>query len=268
MRALIEALGGVEPVVRAIGVALLIAARVAPLTLLAPFFVLRGTPPALRTALVLALTVTLFPVGYATAPVVPRDLLTLAAALVREGVIGTVFAIAVAIPLHALDHAGRLVDAMRGASQSETSLPSGERSSPLGTLHLFFGTALFFAFGGHRLVLASLGETLIAIPPGTPVPADALGTLALGAARIVVAALTAAVAFAAPAAALLIAVEIALGLVARTAPAIPMHFAGMPLRAAVGIAAVLLALSVLVPHLHAAFRDAIDAATRLIGGVG
>ena len=48
----------------------------------------------------------------------------------------------------------------------------------------------------------------------------------------------------------------------------PVFFAGMPLRAALGLAAVLLALSVIVGELPAAFRDAVDLASRLIAPLG
>jgi len=65
--------------------------------------------------------------------------------------------------------------------------------------------------------------------------------------------LTLAVSFAAPALLALVVSDVALGLVARSAPQIPVHFAGMPLRSAVGIAALLLSLALLVPHLGELF---------------
>jgi len=263
MRTLLDLVGRLDPSGRILSVALLVAARLAPMTVLTPWIALRGTPVLLRAALLVGLTVAMTPVVLPSAPAPPGDLFTLAVMVVREGALGTVFALAVAIPFYALDFAGRLVDAMRGASQSETALPGGDRSSPLGALHLLFGTALFLALGGHRLALAALGDTWIAIPPGSSLPAMTVGALALGAARIVVASLTLAVAFAAPAATALVVVEIALGLIARTAPVIPMHFAGIPARAALGIGATLLALSVLMPHLSTLFGEAIEAAGQL-----
>lgn len=252
----------------AIGVALLVAARVAPLTFLAPWLALRGTPAALRVALALSLTVAMTPIALATAPPLPGDLLALAVALTREATLGAIFAIATAVPLHALEHAGRMIDALRGASSSEIALPSGEATSPMGALHGMLGATLFLALGGHRLVIDALGDSLISVPAGAAIGHGDLAAIALGSARIVVAALTLAVSFAAPALVSLVTVEIALGLVGRAAPAIPTHFAGMPLRAAVGIAAVLLGIAVLVPHLSAVFASAIESASALVRSAG
>lgn len=261
---LLQWLGGEDAVERTIGVALLVAARVAPLTILAPWLALRGTPPLLRTALLLSLSVAMTPIALASAPPLPADAVSFALAAAREAVLGTVFAIATAIPLHALDLAGRLIDSMRGASQSESNLPGGDRSSALGALHLMLGASIFLVLGGHRLVIDALAGSLLAAPAGAAIAAPDLGEILLGATRIVVAALTLAVSFAAPAAVSLVAVEVALGLIGRAAPAIPMHFAGMPLRAAIGIAAVLLGLAVLVPHLPELFGSAIRAGGSLI----
>src|SRR5688500_13100937 len=107
-----------------LSVALLVAARIAPLTLIVPWIALPSSPFALRAVLLVALTFALAPIAGATA--LAPDGLAFAVALVREALIGAVFAVATAIPLFALDHAGRIIDAMRGASQAESISPMGE----------------------------------------------------------------------------------------------------------------------------------------------
>ncbi|UJR79596.1 EscT/YscT/HrcT family type III secretion system export apparatus protein [Sandaracinus amylolyticus] len=250
---------------RVIGVAILVASRVAPLTVVVPWLALRDTPPALRAALLLVLTIALTPLGLSVAPALPEDTFALAALALREGAIGLVFAIATAIPLIALDHAGRVIDAMRApASSAEITTAQGETTSPLGQLHLLLGTVIFLGLGGHRLVIAALGEGLVAVPPGATIPSVELAEVALGAARIVTHALTLAVAFAAPAAIALIALEVLLGVASRLAPAVSAPIVSMPLRAAAGLAAVLFGLAVLVPHLPEPMRRAIDGAEILV----
>lgn len=268
MAQLLEQFGGAGLTAHLVGVALLVLARVAPLTMIVPWIALRGSPPALRVALSVALTVALTPIALTATPALPGDALTFVVALAREVAIGAVFAIATAVPLLALDQAGRAIDAMRGAGQSESTSPAGEVSSPLGNLHLLLGTVLFLVLGGHRLVIATLGETFLDVPPGSAIAAVELGSFTMGAARIVVSSLTLAVSFAAPAAVALIGLDAALGIAGRAAPAIPMFFAGMPLRAAVGIGAVLLGLSVLVPHLPGMLRSAVLGAAALIAALG
>lgn len=259
----LDALTGTE-LARLAAVALLVAARVAPLTQLVPWIAMRDAPQALRFAVLGALTLALTPVARMVAPELPLDAVALGALALREAAVGAVFAVVTAVPLVALDHAGRVIDALRGASSSERGGASGERSTPLGDLHLLLGTVIFLALGGHRLVIAALGEGLVAVPPGATIASADLSALALGAARIVTHALTLAAAFAAPAAVALFALEVALGIVARAAPGIPVHVAGMPLRAAAGLAAVLLGLSVLVPRLPPVLEQGVEAAGSLV----
>ena len=244
----IAALGEAE-LARGVPVALLVALRLAPLSIFAPWIALRGSPPLLRAALLFVLTATLLPHALGAAPPLPEDLFSLAAIGLREVALGTMLAIACALPLHALHESGRLVDGLRGA-QGEASGPSGERTSPLGALQLLLGTSLFLAVGGHRLVLAAMAEGFHTLPPGSGT-VGASAFLEVG--RALTHTLTLAVSFAAPALLALVVSDVALGLVARSAPQIPVHFAGMPLRSAVGIAALLLSLALLVPHLSELF---------------
>jgi flagellar biosynthetic protein FliR len=263
MAALLGLLG--EPqVLRHFSVGTLVAARVLPLVLFAPFFAMRAAPALLRTAVALALTVALEPLAASVAPPLPGAL-GLAPLVLREALVGTVFAVAAALPLHALGWFGGLVDTWRGAGQGEVALPDGERTSPLGALALLLGVAIFVSLGGHRLALASFAEGLVRAPVGAAVGEAGLRAVALGAARLVADALAFAAALAAPAALAIVLVELALGLIARAAPQIPMYFAGMPLRAGVGLGAVLLSLSLAVERLPAAFRAAVGAASSLVG---
>ena len=264
MERLLEALGGEETISRWIGVGVLVAARVAPLTLVAPWLALRSTPPVLRAALVLALTAALTPLAIESAAEVPSGaLLGLFAA--REALIGATFALASSLPLYALDWAGRLVDTWRGASLAEVINPhTGERTSPVGDLYLMTGVFLFLTLGGHRVAIEAFADGLTAVPVGAVTVQAGLAEVAMGAARLAGSALAFAAALAAPAAAAIVLVEVALGLVARAAPQIPVFFAGMPLRAAVGLFAALLGLSILVSELPPAYRDAIDSAARLV----
>lgn len=240
---------GTEELERRVSVVLLVAARVAPMTVFAPWIALRGSPPMLRAALLAILTFALYPHALAATPPLPGDLFSLVAIGLREVALGTMIAIACALPLHALHESGRLVDVLRGA-QGEVTGPSGERTSTLGAFQLLFGTALFLAVGGHRLVIASMADGLHVLPPGSgALSGDAL--LEVG--RALTQTLTIAVSFAAPALLALVATDVALGLVARSAPQIPVHFAGMPLRSAVGMAALLLSLALMVPHLGELF---------------
>lgn len=264
MEHLLDLLGGEATFVRWVSVGLLVAARVLPLATIAPWLALRSTPTLLRTAVALAITVALTPLAEPFAPTLPAGF-GLAALALREAIVGGVFGVAASLPLFALDWSGQLVDTWRGATMAEIlAPPTGERSSALGTLQLMLGVAIFVTLGGHRIALVAFGDALRTVPVGRIAAAPGAFGLALGAARLVADALAFALSLAAPAGVAIVVNELALGLVARTSPQVPVFFAGMPLRAALGIAAVLLALSLLVATLPDAFRTALAQASHLL----
>jgi type III secretory pathway component EscT len=244
---------------RRLGIGLLVALRLAPLTILAPWIALKQSPALLRAVLLLALTCALTPIADAHAPELPPDAGTFVLAGLREVIFGTMLAIASAVPLLAFEQSGRLIDALRGA-QGDAVDASGGRSSQLGVFSMLLGTTLFLILGGHRLVLGALADGLMTAPAGAAA-IDATSLTEIG--RLLILSIELAVALAAPAAVALFASDVALGLISRSASNIPMYFAAMPLRSAVGLGAVLLSLSLLTPQLAELFRQAIDSMRQL-----
>jgi flagellar biosynthesis protein FliR len=245
----------------------LVAARIAPITVAAPWLALRDVAPSVRGAVVLLLTATFAPIALAHADLAPLAGVELGLAMLRESMVGLVFAFATAVPFYALDVGGHLVDIQRGASMAEVlAPPTGERTSPLGDAHLLLGVALFTSLGGHRLALELLARSFETIPLGAAVDFGRSG-FAFGAARLFASAMAFGLAVAAPALLCVVLVEIALGLLARAAPSVPVFFAGMPLRAAMGVVGVLLGLGALLDRLPEVFRGALEAARALLGAL-
>ncbi|MCA9600738.1 MAG: flagellar biosynthetic protein FliR [Myxococcales bacterium] len=251
-------------VLGALKLGVLVAARVAPLTVFAPWISLRSAPAVVRAAVILALTLALAPLAAHAATDVPEHV-PLVLLAVREAMVGTVFALASALPFVALDWSGQLVDTWRGASLAEViAPPTGERTSPLGDLYLLFGVALFAAAGGHRVAIAAFARSFDAIPVGHAEALAGVTGSGLVAAKNVGSALGFAVVLTAPALVAIVAVELVLGFVGRMVPQIPVFFAGMPVRAAVGIAACLLVVPSLAEVLAPAFSQAIERAEQLL----
>lgn len=251
---------------RALPVFFLLLARTMPLAWLAPWLGWRGTALHVRVAVGLALAIALTPLAVAHAPELAHGWLPLAFMAVREALVGAVFALAASIPLWALGWTGELVDRWRG-SPAEASGPL-DATSPLGALHVMAGVVLFVLLGGHRLALAAFADTLASAPVGAGASAADLAGFALGAGRLVTAALELAVAFAAPAAIAFVLLEIALGLAGRAGPSLRVWFAGMPLRAGLGVAIALLGIAALLPRLPPLFSGSIDAASRIVRDLG
>ncbi len=250
-----EALVGPDPAATATVLALVLA-RTLPLAFFAPWLGTSGTAASVRVAVAVVLAMALAPLAREAAPALPAHAATLALALVREGLVGAAFAIAVSAPLYALRWTGELVDRWRGSA--------GPGSSPLGQLHLAAAVVLFFVLGGHRLALAAFAEGLVDVPAGVPASAAELSAFGLGALRIAADALVLAVAFLAPAAMAFVTVELALGIAGRVAPAIAAWMDAMPLRAALGVAIALFSLSALLPRLGPVVARSIESASALL----
>lgn len=225
----------------------IVLARVAPLALIAPWMGGARAPWPLRLGLVGALALALLPAAIGVTP--PSTAPGLVLALVREALVGGAFAVAISVPLFALEEAGAVIDRVRGGT--------GEA---LRTWYAMLGAALFFALGGHRVALVALAADLGRTPLGGALDGPAL---ALGTARIVTSALVLTAAFAAPAVALVLVTELALALWARASAGLEARLVAVPLRAVVALAAILLGLAML----SAALRDALaTAASNVLSG--
>lgn len=241
----------------------LVMARVAPLAVLAPWLGLRAAPATTRSAIVIVLTVALAPLALASAraTVVGGPFV---AVLLRESILGSLFAIVSAVPFHALESGGRLIDLHRGANLADViAPPTGERTSPYGDLALLAGTALFAALGGVRVALGVFGESLLALPVGATPSASLSGT-AMEAVRALAWSLAFATAVATPAAIAVVLAEVALGLVSRAVPRISTFFLGMPLRASIGLLLGLLSLGVVLREAVHAADDSVHRASRVL----
>ena len=267
MPSLSSSLAGDE-LARGLSLGALIASRVLPLSILLPWMSLRGIPPLLRTLVVLALTLALAPLAVAACAELPEGPLALAPALLREVFVGTLFALAAALPLHALEWGGALVDGFRGASLSEVRSPGAlDATTPLGALYQSLGVAVFLSLGGHRLFLSAFADALVTHPIGTAFASGSLLEVSLGASKLVGAALAIAAGVAAPAALLLILGELSLALLGRAAPQVQVFFLGMPLRAGLGILGTLLAMGLVMSRWPREARSAVESAGALVGAL-
>jgi flagellar biosynthetic protein FliR len=239
----------------------LVVARVLALLTFVPAFGVRSLPAPVRVALAVVLAAVLYP-SVALRATVPASPIAIAALALKEVLVGATMGFVVALAFAALDMAGRLVDATRGATLAEVLDPlSGERTSPLAELHVQVGLLVFLALGGPRALVLALAHGYETVPLASfPAAARGLAPLAGGAIRLAGDSIAVAFVLAAPALVALYLSELALGLFGRAAPQVGVFFVGMPLRAAVGIAAVLLALTAMTPAIAHLFGAALEAA--------
>jgi type III secretion protein SpaR/YscT/HrcT len=222
-------------------------ARVAPVVVVAPFFGAGAVPPPARIGMAAVLAAVLFPATLGAGDAGGHGALggLLPVLLAKEALVGFALGWAASLLFRAAETAGRLVDTVRGSNLAEALAPDlGVRTSALGELYTRLAVVLFFVTGGHRVFLAALGESYRAVPAAALPSAASLGRLGGAAIEVSGRMLVAALGLAAPALAALFLADLALGLIARAAPHVPIHFVALPGRALLGIIAVLLSLGI------------------------
>jgi type III secretory pathway component EscT len=234
-------------------VGLLLCARMLPLALCAAQAGLRGATSA---ALVLVLAACLFPSAAAAAPALPGLSLALLALGARELLIGLVYAFALALPLAALAWSGRLTARLASAPAAENALAA---------LQQWFGLAAFFSLGGQRVALAVLAHGLRARPLGQLAAFSSSAALALESARLFADAFATALLLALPAGAAVLLSDLGLAATARAANAPFVQPLLPPLRAALLLLVLCMALLLLGALLPDLFRHGLSGASRMLG---
>lgn len=227
--------------------------RVAPLALVAPWVLVPRSPWLVRALVAVGLAIGLSPGATA---VVDWNLVLLAG---REVLVGLAFAVATSASLYAARWGGALTDLWRG---SPWVTPD---RAPTAELYTLFSVALLVGSGAHHAAIAAFADGFVAVP----LELRALDTAALleGSLRLVGDVLAFAAAIAAPAAAAVFFVDASIAVIARATPSASFLFASLPLRAVVGIAAVLLVAGLLADEVARAFDDSIALAGRWIDDV-
>ncbi|MFH2005863.1 MAG: flagellar biosynthetic protein FliR [bacterium] len=249
---------------------LLVAARWLPLVVLAPIFAARAMPASARVGVAFAFTLLVFPAAYAARGDLPRGTVELTLLVLREGLVGALLGLLVAIPFYALEGAGRLIDTARGAGMAELlAAPTGTRTTPTGAFLLLLGVVLFLAVDGHLLVIQAVGESYRTLPAGATLPADAPARVVPLALHLGGQLFAVALGIAAPVLVAAVLVDLSLGLAARLAPRLPLYFLGLPVKALAAVAVLLLSLTVMLWSLGALYRmmlRALEVALRILTG--
>jgi flagellar biosynthetic protein FliR len=220
---------------------ILLSGRILPVVFLVPAFGGLRLPVPAKLGLTACLVIAVHPqAGLSGA--VPGGLLFYGLWL-KELAVGTVLALAGSCLFEGMKMGGELIDNLRGSAGAHAYVPQSSRhTSPLGDLHLLLCILVFFAAGGPALFLKAL-HTSLADLPVCAFPQIARCAQAADLALVVTAqAVRVGVSIAFPAAVALLVTDLLLGLMNRTAPQIQVFFLGMPLRAVVGILAVILML--------------------------
>ena len=183
--------------------------------------------------------------------------------LARELLVGLGLGLVVSFAFRAAEAAGHLVDVLRGASLAEVLVPtSGERASPLGALYALLATLVFLELGGVPRLLEAMLASYDAVPLVGALTPQVLHAGALVVVAASVRLFEVALALAAPVIVALWLTDLALGMVARAAPRLPIYFVGLPAKGLLAVGVVLVGLGALDHALAADVPTWIELARR------
>jgi flagellar biosynthetic protein FliR len=223
------------------------------IVMLAP--ALGGTyaPLPIKIGLTVLLAVALAP--SVPVPLAPNDV-SLTLLISREVVIGLSIAFAVRALIAAAELAGHLSGFQIGFSYAATIDPiSGARNTVVTSLYGMLALLAFLAINGHHEVLRALAASYVKLPIG----AGGVDVSILTAVRQILGLVfTVGARLAAPIIVVLLIVELAIGLISRSAPSLSFMVVGYPLRLFVGLAVLALMIAT-VPQVIASL------VTRTIG---
>ena len=196
------------------------------------------TPMHIKIALTVLLAVTLAP--SVTVPTAANDV-SLTLLVAREVVIGLAIAIAVRALIAAAELAGHLSGFQIGFSYAATVDPvSGVQNTVVTSLYGLLALLAFFAINGHHEILRALAISYARLPIGA---GSIDGSILTSVRQILALVFTVGARLAAPIIVVLLIVELAIGLISRSAPALSFMVIGYPVRLLVGLAVVALMIA-------------------------
>ncbi|WP_033074438.1 flagellar biosynthetic protein FliR [Sphingopyxis sp. MWB1] len=230
----------------------------------APVFGAANVPVQLR--LVIALAVGVPAVAAANVALPPEGLVSFPGFLfiLGEVVIGLAMGFVLQMGLAAALLAGEAISNAMGLGFAAMVDPtSGRMSTAVGQFLSMLATALFLAADGHLLLIEIIVDSYAALPPGGAFPSfDAIGRLLRFGSLMFAAGLTIAL----PVGFVLILVQIIMGVIGRSAPALNLFAVGIPATLLAGVILLAVGTPVMAEAVARILSDALDVARMLAAG--
>src|ERR1035438_1666830 len=237
--------------------------RVSGMVAFAPFFSSTALPMRVKAVFVGA-------VAFLLAPLVatlPNARVTLGfSSLLGELAVGLVYGLTLTLLNEMLIFAGQIMGVQFSFSMVNLLDPTSNIQTPLlGDLFQLMGTLVVIAAGLDRILLASMVRSFHAVPLGGFVFAPASARVLVEAASGI---FFAAVELAAPVLAATLLAEVAVALLGKLSPQLPVMSLTVPLKTLTGFALLTGSLALWPRFIEARFAGLLDLAERLIGPAG
>ncbi len=222
----------------------------------------RSIPNQIKLVLGLILAIFLTPLQASTLSGDGLSVPSFAAAIAKEIIIGTIAGYAAVLAFGALQITGSLMGLGSGFTAGQILNPALEESgTSLDQIFLMTAFLLFFVLNGHHSFLLGLQRTFEVVPINTEIPQLAQESII----RLTGNLIATGIQMALPILGALLLADLALGLLARVAPQIQVFFLGIPLKIALGLGALAIAIPALAPNIRALFQSIAPQMLLLLG---
>jgi flagellar biosynthetic protein FliR len=207
--------------------------RISIILFLLPFFGGQSIPNTVKAALVLVLSLAVWPALSFPAELFPSSPVGVGVMLLGEAILGFFLGLAVRLLFAAIQFGGQLMGFSMGFSMINVIDPVTGVSEVV-TAHFLYMCSLlvFLTIGGHLYLLSGLADSFRLAPPGSLLISPEIGrqytTLS---AQI----FSVAVRIAAPVTVAIFMVDLALGLISKVAPQLHVLMLGFPIKISVGL---------------------------------
>jgi len=226
---------------------LLIMMRVAPILFMMPLLNTRTLPHLLKVGLTLAVSLVLWPIVKIEAPLFPAEPYGFGFFMISELMIGFVLGFSVRLIFTGIQLAGEFAGLQMGFAMANIIDPqSGMDTTLIAQFYYFTGLLIFLSIDGHHWFFRALVQSFDLLPPGEFHFREGLYQHLLNlSGRMFWIALK----MVAPVMAILILIQIALGVVARMVPQVNILISSFPLTIGLGLIFLGLSLELLWPYL-------------------
>jgi flagellar biosynthetic protein FliR len=232
---------------------LLILMRVSPVLFMMPLFNSRNLPVLLKIGLSLMVSLVLWPVVRVETSISPSNPLGFGFVLIGELMIGFILGLSVRLLFSGIQMAGELLGFQMGLAMAKILDPqSGGDASLLSQFYYIVALLVFLSVDGHHWFFRALTQSFHLLSPGALILREGLyrHILTLSGKMFVIA-----FKMVAPVMAILIFIQIALAIVARTVPQINLLVSSFPLTIGLGLVFLGLSLDLLLPYLRGLFDE-------------
>ena len=206
--------------------------RISIVVFMLPVFATDWLPAQVKAAICLVLTLAVWPLQGVQGVLMPGHPFEIGLMIAGEILIGLVLGMTVNCFFMGIQSGGEILAMQMGFSMITFADPlSGANTGIIAHFLYMVSMLIFLTLGGHLILLKAFSHSFAVVPPGSLI---VRGVLMNELVQIVGMVFVFAIRIAAPVMAVLILVEVALGLMNRAAPQIPVMEIGFPLKIALG----------------------------------